>query len=317
MVGLIEKFSGIHCGCPVIVTSRFVGYREAPMSDEFSIYHLSAFNDQEVEKFAQKLIKVIASIKKDEAARRASTFIKQTNNLGKDLRENPLMLGLWFISSFIAVTSLPIVRRFIKNALRLCSNAGIRGVTVIFNIPVDFELLDLFSHLARAEYFGSAELEDGVSRDWLTAAARSFFENWYLDKAKALSAARSLVDFITGRAWVMFEVGPNVYKFTHRTFLEYFFARHLLSSSESIDALIRNKLFPEHFGQITMGCHCTPCLTNAMYFDAADVCWLPTITSIISTSPLAESDQLSFLMFVLVVLIIYFCQRAAIAIYCV
>ena len=35
---------------------------------------------------------------------------------------------------------------------------------IIFNIPVDFDLLDLFSYLA-SKIFGSADTEDGVSRD--------------------------------------------------------------------------------------------------------------------------------------------------------
>ena len=112
---------------------------------------------------------------------------------------------------------------------------------IIFKIPTDFDLLDLFSYLA-SKIFGSAETEDGVSREWLTSELRKFFESWYLEKAKALQAARSLVDFITGRAWVIYDVGPNVFKFTHRTFLEYFFARHLLSSSDSIATLIRQHL---------------------------------------------------------------------------
>ena len=41
---------------------------------------------------------------------------------------------------------------------------------------------------------------------------------------------------------MIYDVGPNVFKFTHRTFLEYFFARHLLSSSDSIATLIRQHL---------------------------------------------------------------------------
>lgn len=73
---------------------------------------------------------------------------------------------------------------------------------IIFKIPTDFDLLDLFSFLA-SKIFGSAETEDGVSREWLISELRLFFENWYLEKAKALQAARSLVEFITGRAWVM------------------------------------------------------------------------------------------------------------------
>ena len=112
---------------------------------------------------------------------------------------------------------------------------------IIFEIPTDFDLLDVFSYLA-SQIFGSAETEDGVTRDWLIAALRTFFESWYLERPKALKVARSLVTFITGRAWVMCEVGPKVFKFTHRTFLEYFFARHLVSTSESVTELIKAKL---------------------------------------------------------------------------
>ena len=44
---------------------------------------------------------------------------------------------------------------------------------IIFKIPVDFELLDLFSFLAN-KIFGSAENEDGVSKDWLLTEVRVF-----------------------------------------------------------------------------------------------------------------------------------------------
>ena len=92
---------------------------------------------------------------------------------------------------------------------------------IFVDIPTDFDLLDVFAYLA-SEIFGSAETEDGVSREWLITTLRSFFERWYLERPKAIKVARSLVDFVTGRAWVMCEIGPNVFKFTHRTFLEYF-----------------------------------------------------------------------------------------------
>ena len=101
--------------------------------------------------------------------------------------------------------------------------------------------MDVFAYLA-SKIFGSAETEEGVNRDWLILELRKYFEVWYLEKPRALKAARTLVSFITGRAWVMYEVGSGVYKFTHRTFLEYFFARHLISSSESVSELIRKKL---------------------------------------------------------------------------
>ena len=74
MVALIEQFSNLHAGCPVIVTSRFVGYRDAPVSDEFSIYHLSNSNGVEVEKFAQKFIKAIAGLKVEKSEQKGEKF---------------------------------------------------------------------------------------------------------------------------------------------------------------------------------------------------------------------------------------------------
>lgn len=240
-VGLIEQFTNTYAACPVVVTSRFVGYWDAPVSDDFGVYHLAAFNNDEVSTFAYKLIKIIESLKKGEAEEKAKRFLMQTNNIASDLRENPLMLGL-MVYLFIYRGDVPANRPEIyKECATLMFEKWDQRRSIIFQIPIDFDLLDLFSFLA-SKIFGSADTEDGVSREWLTGQLRIFFEGWYLDKAKATLAAKSLVEFITGRAWVMYDVGPNVFKFTHRTFLEYFFARHLLSSSDSINTLIRTYL---------------------------------------------------------------------------
>jgi hypothetical protein len=241
---LIEQFTNKYAACPTIITSRFVGYWDAPLSDDFSVYHLAAFNDDEVAAFAYKFIKVIELLKRPEAHSKARRFLDQTTHVGKDLRENPLMLGL-MVYLFVYRGDVPSNRPEIyKECATLMFEKWDQRRDIIFKIPTDFDLLDLFSFLA-SKIFGSPETEDGVSREWLISELRLFFENWYLEKAKALQAARSLVEFITGRAWVMYDVGPNVFKFTHRTFLEYFFARHLISTSDSINTLIRFHLFPK------------------------------------------------------------------------
>ncbi|RAZ82629.1 hypothetical protein DPM33_34490 [Mesorhizobium hawassense] len=105
------------------------------------------------------------------------------------------------------------------------------------------ELLDVFGYVA-SRTFGDAANEEGVSKQWLTQELRTHFEDWYVDRASAHRAAKSLVDFLTGRAWVMSEVGSGVFKFTHRTFLEYFFARNLISLSSSISELVLERLIP-------------------------------------------------------------------------
>ncbi len=297
IVALIERFSNLYTGCPAVVTSRFVGYRDAPMSEDFSIYHLATFNNGEVEAFAQKFIKFVAGIKVSEAKDRAEKFLKQTNNIGNDLRENPLMLGL-MVYLYIYRGDVPSNRPEIyKECATLMFEKWDQRRDIIFKIPVDFDLLDLYSFLA-SKIFGSAQTEDGVSREWLLNEARKFFEDWYLDKAKALHSARSLVDFITGRAWVMYEVGPNVFKFTHRTFLEYFFARHLLSFSESISGLIKSQLLPkivrsewDVIGHLA--------LQTAVFRDAGKMNQAAdTISDIIRQSRATPKQDLAFLSFV-------------------
>jgi hypothetical protein len=167
---------------------------------------------------------------------------------------------------------------------------------IIFEIPTDFDLLDVFAYLA-SHIFGSAETEDGVSKDWLTNSLRMFFEQWYLEKPKAIKVARSLVDFLTGRAWVMCEIGPNVFKFTHRTFLEYFFARHLISTSESVAELIKGKLF-DHIIRSEWDVIVHLALHAAVFRDvgkmnqAAD-----TIIGIMQSITLPVNEELAFITF--------------------
>ncbi len=115
-------------------------------------------------------------------------------------------------------------------------------------------MLHLFSQLA-AKIYGNSELEDGVDRAWLRREIRCYFEKQYENRAKAHSASKALVEFITGRAWVMSEVGQDVFRFTHRTFLEYFFARHLDELHDSVNELLRTLRGRLFKGEWDVVCH--------------------------------------------------------------
>ena len=95
----------------------------------------------------------------------------------------------------------------------------------------------------------------------------------------------------------MFEVGPNVYKFTHRTFLEYFLARHLLSSSESIDGLIRSELLEKvKHSQWDVIAHLA--LQTAVFRDAGKMLRAAdTLSSILAEPRRSDKEQMAFLMF--------------------
>lgn len=241
-VSYIEMFSNSHALCPVLITSRIVGYRDAPMSSDFSIFSLAKFDREEVLRFAEKLISAIDSEKARFAADLSRKFLEQTERNAEDIRRNPLLLGL-MVYIFLMRGDVPNNRPEIyKECSLLMFEKWDQRRDIIFPFPNDIELLDLFGFLA-SRIFGDAGTEDGVDSEWLSRNLKEFFLDWYSDQARATATAKTFQDFITGRAWVMCEIGPKVYKFTHRTFLEYFFARRLEQESGSVAALIKEHLY--------------------------------------------------------------------------
>ena len=59
IVRSIEIFVSTYAACPVLITSRFVGYADAPMSADYLPMALARFNLEEVELFASRLIKSV------------------------------------------------------------------------------------------------------------------------------------------------------------------------------------------------------------------------------------------------------------------
>lgn len=232
-VSFVEEFSAQFPLCPVIVTSRLVGYRDAPLSDEFEELSLQRFDDREAQTYVTKFLMVLEGSKKEAAAQKANTFMRQTEKNAKDLRQNPLLLGLMAFL-FSAKGDVPSNRPEIyKECAELMFEKWDQNRSIRAEIPPDFDMLNLFSNLA-FEIYGSPDLEEGVTKEWLRRVVEKYFLDLYESRARAISAAKSVVIFLTGRAWVMSEFGDDVYRFTHRTFLEYFYARHLDQIHESV-----------------------------------------------------------------------------------
>lgn len=245
MAGSIEQFAEIYATCPVLVTSRLVGYRDAPLNDEFSLLGLARFNVQEINQYSQKSIAAVGNENATEARQKASEFLSQTNRVGSDLRNNPLMLGL-MVQIFLQRGDVPGNRPEVyRECATLMFEKWDERRDIMADVPRDdVGILDVFGYVAGL-MFGDPEKEEGVKREWLTSELKTHFADWFVDRATASKAAFSLVTFLTGRAWVMSEVGHGVYKFTHRTFLEYFFARNLISESRGVDDLVLKNLLPK------------------------------------------------------------------------
>lgn len=223
--------------CPVIVTSRIVGYEDAPLSEHFEELTLEKFERSEINEYLIKFLKVVTEKNKVDAERLAKDFLTQTDRSATDLRQNPLMLGL--MAYLFAMTGdVPSNRPEIyKECATLMFEKWDQNRDIRANIPSDVDLLDLFSVVA-AQIFGKSDLEEGVSSHWIRLESEKYFRTRYESKDKALAAAKEIAPFITGRSWVMSEFGADVYKFTHRTFLEYFYARNLCERFETVSQLI-------------------------------------------------------------------------------
>lgn len=225
-VELVENFCLQFALNPVLITSRIVGYQDAPLSKDFEEIILSQLSDDEVKEYLKKFLQVVAAKTASDAEGEADRFMEQTHDNASDLRRNPLLLGLMAFL-FHAKGDVPSNRPEIySDCATLMFDKWDKNRGIIPDVPSDFERAELFSEIA-AEMFENVELRAGVSKDWLQGRVLDFFYNLYLDRARAIKSSKTITDFLIGRAWVMSEIGDRIFAFTHQTFLEYYFARGL------------------------------------------------------------------------------------------
>jgi hypothetical protein len=82
--------------CPVIVTSRLVGYDDAQLPDEFDELILEKFDDSEVLSYCTKFMKVVGGHDEKTASQRAASFCRQTINNAADLRRQAARAWEWY-----------------------------------------------------------------------------------------------------------------------------------------------------------------------------------------------------------------------------
>lgn len=223
--------------CPILVTSRRVGYVQAPLPvSDFTVLELKSFNRNEIGQYAYKATKSVFRKAEVEAKAAEVHFTERLSVEAQELVQIPLMLALMVWLYHENRGKLPSDRASLYQECSLLMFERwdkLRGIDP--EIPAEFDLLDLLTFLAEKIYLDPG-LAGGVDGPWLVNEIKGFFKNIYLPNGendhRATVAAKKVVKFITGRAWVMTEKGTDVYDFTHRTFLEYFFARHLNNEFE-------------------------------------------------------------------------------------
>jgi len=244
IVEAVEGFCLRYITTQVLVTSRRIGYDEAPLDEGlFQRFELAPFDEEQVAIYAHNWFKIDELRDREAAQTWTNKFLYESRSI-PDLLSNPLMLSLvctLYASQGYIPSNRPDV--YEKCALLLFErwdkHRGIEPV-ISFDAHVQSAVRSIAFHLY------SKEQADGLSRDGLIKHVQGYLlEKRFDDQVEAEKAATEFIDFCRGRAWVLTDMGAEIYGFTHRTFLEYFAASYLVRKNPN-----PGRLFIEFQGRI-------------------------------------------------------------------
>ncbi len=241
--GDVEAFANLYSAAPLLVTSRRIGYEQAPLDPQtFQTYGMAEFDESQVETYARNWFAIDTGLSSGERDAKVAGFVRESL-IVPDLRANPLMLGL-MCNLYGGANYIPANRPDVyeKCAVMLFERWDrSRGISV--EMPFESRLRPAMQHLAHWIYLDEA-LQSGVTRSQLIdEATRYLFERQFDDEHTAREAAGQFVDVCKGRAWVFTDTGLTptnepLFQFTHRTFLEYFCADYLARRFRTPAALV-------------------------------------------------------------------------------
>lgn len=226
----VESFCTLYPSVPVLVTSREVGYEQAPLDEErFEIFRLAPFSEDQVQEYAKKWFDVAAELPSEQQKQKLASFLEESSMV-PDLRSNPLMLAL-LCNIYREENYIPKNR---PDVYEKCANMLFerwdrsRGIQI--DLPYEIHLRPTMMYLAYWIY-ASEELRGGVTEEKLIAKTKEYLCKKIFED-EALMVAREFIEFCKGRAWVFTNMGSTkqgeeLFQFTHQTFLEYFCASYL------------------------------------------------------------------------------------------
>ncbi|WP_299933398.1 NACHT domain-containing protein [uncultured Pelagimonas sp.] len=241
--------------CQVLVTSRYVGYETQPL-DGFTHVGVDHLNDSAIEQIYRNVSSTVLKRCDSEVNSRLQGFLADAGKKAKELIRSPLLLTL-IVIIYDKKSEIPDNR---ANLYAFCADLlfdqwdKFRDITP--DLPERYRLFDLFKHLS-ALLYENEEYGGTIGKDDLEREARVFFKSDYIDnrEGRSAAAAQHMVAHLTGRAWILHEVGENIFEFTHRTFMEYFYAKFLDTEFEDTTTLVNSCLEHVVAGQRTLPTH--------------------------------------------------------------
>jgi len=228
IVDTVTGFAHRYPTTPILVTSRRIGYSDAPLdSDLFTAFSLCEFSSKQVDQYARNWFNLDESIQPGRRSDLCNSFLQESAFVG-DLRVNPLMLSL-MCGIYASENYIPRNRPDVyeKCAILLFDSWDKqRGITA--PLPFDAHIQAAMRSLALWLYPQQAS-QRGLPRAKLISYMKDYLlKKRFDDEEEAENAATEFIDFCKGRAWVLTDVGAELYGFTHRTFLEYFAASQIV-----------------------------------------------------------------------------------------
>ncbi len=235
----VESFCNNYPHTPVLVTSRRIGYSEAPLDSKvFSEFLLSEFDSEDINSYVKKWFSILDDLTETEKTLKSESFLKESETVN-DLCSNPLMLGL-MCNIYREVNYIPRNR---PEVYKKCTELLFENWDKSRNIPVNFRYEDqvrpIIANLAYWIYSNTDFQKKGVTTSQLIQqAVRYYYPAHQSSQDAAERVANELIQFCTGRAWIFCDQGTtasgeDLYLFTHATFLEYFTAVYLTRKNDT------------------------------------------------------------------------------------
>lgn len=240
---IVSTFGNAYPTCRVLVTSRRVGYQQAPMDpNQYRVLELAGFDDDQVADYVTRWFKQDEMLEGD-PQKWADSFMTESSVV-PDLRANPLLLALMCIL-YRGERSIPKNRPAVYEQcaeLLFKKWDGHRSINIELQAAgvVDAAMKHLAYWMLTRHDSG-----DGVTESDLIRETTAYLHGRTAEAIEvAESAAKEFVEYCRGRAWVFTDVGTTssgepLYTFTHRTFMEYFAAFHLVRSVDTPEELGR------------------------------------------------------------------------------
>ncbi|MEW1995091.1 NACHT domain-containing protein [Streptomyces coelicoflavus] len=237
-VKAVEAFACRYPLAPILVTARRIGYQRAPLSkNEFSLYELDDFSDEQVDEYTAKWFHATGRGEDERLA-----FLRESESI-PDVRVNPLMLSL-LCALYRARGYIPRNRRAVYQA---CADLMFQRWDSMRQIeqPMDHRHYGtrLMQELALF-FYRSQSAQGGVEERQLRRIITTFFtDTASVEPVEASRRAQDFLDFCADRAWLLTsqgttDRGERLFGFTHRTFMEYFSAEAIVRRSRSLEEIV-------------------------------------------------------------------------------